>query len=78
GIWKRDSLSELRDTPEADILVNAARVIDPPGQLSGKFLERSPNSLALSTSKTTRYVRLRYVRLVSALPLRLVQKLPGS
>src|SRR5690242_10577877 len=43
-----------------------------------KFLERSPNRPALSTSKTTRYVRLRYVRLVSALPLPLARKSPDS
>ncbi len=63
------------------MLVNTARLIasDRPSRPAfRKFLEWSPNSLALSTSKTTRCVRLRYVRLVSALPLRLAQKLPGS
>ena len=48
------------------MLVNTARLIasDRPSRPTfRKFLERSPNSLALSTSKTTRYVRLRYVRL---------------
>src|SRR5579872_2906954 len=43
-----------------------------------KFLERSSDSLALSTAKMTRYVRLRYVHLVSALPLPLARKSPDS